>query len=446
MTSKASQIAHQWLQNADAVLVTASNGLSISEGLNLFANNQRFHDVLGNLVNKYHLTSLLAAFSFPYPNQLDRWRAYARVAEYYNYNYQPSQYMTDIKALINNKPYFVWTSNVDHHFALAGFNHLLEIEGNWQTGICSAHPKEHEIVDLRNQLHQIYQKDQNGTLTKADIPTCSHCSASLTLNLAGKQFQINQKQVAAFEKFIQQYQDKKLVVLELGIGPQNQMIKAPSMQLVAANPQSHYITINKGQLLIPGQIADRSIGYSATIQAAFRELKSGQSYGAATQDPQKPRPKLTPKEQKQQDQLMQHFYPYYMVDQGLQPGSLPIYLTIDRDHPSYFHMVEYGQSWMYDMGDAAIVHCITQKGHYYQVRLGLNKKRGETHAFYTDPGTFVAVEDALDNSAGFSVINTSIPTSGSGEIMVPRKGKMIEALPEQKAIIERLTLSDDKVK
>ncbi|EGF37299.1 hypothetical protein AAULH_06986 [Lactobacillus helveticus MTCC 5463] len=35
--------------------------------------------------------------------------------------------------------------------------------------------------------------------------------------------------INAFQDFIQKYEDKKLVVLELGIGPRNQMIKAPSM-------------------------------------------------------------------------------------------------------------------------------------------------------------------------------------------------------------------------
>ncbi|MBN6049932.1 hypothetical protein [Lactobacillus helveticus] len=47
--------------------------------------------------------------------------------------------------------------------------------------------------------------------------------------MAGEDFQTNQKQVQAFQDFIQKYEDKKLVVLELGIGPRNQMIKAPSM-------------------------------------------------------------------------------------------------------------------------------------------------------------------------------------------------------------------------
>ena len=41
--------AQKWLNDADAILITASNGFSISEGLNLFANDQKLVTVLGVL-------------------------------------------------------------------------------------------------------------------------------------------------------------------------------------------------------------------------------------------------------------------------------------------------------------------------------------------------------------------------------------------------------------
>lgn len=177
-------------------------------------------------------------------------------------------------------------------------------------------------------------------------------------------FQINQKQINAFQDFIQKYEDKKLVVLELGIGPRNQVIKVPSMQLVAADRNSRYITINKGELNILDIIADRSIGFSASIGDAFKEIMTGKSHGATTQGPTKPQPKpeLTPEQKAEQAKVMQQFYPDYMVDSGIRPSSFPMYLTIDQKHPSYLHTVQYGQSMMYSIGDAAIVHCLTQDG------------------------------------------------------------------------------------
>ena len=47
MTNKAASTVKKRLDNTDAILVTAINGFSISEGLNLFANNKKLHEILG---------------------------------------------------------------------------------------------------------------------------------------------------------------------------------------------------------------------------------------------------------------------------------------------------------------------------------------------------------------------------------------------------------------
>ena len=47
MTNKAASTAKKLLDNADAILVTFRNGFPISEGLNLFANNKKLHEILG---------------------------------------------------------------------------------------------------------------------------------------------------------------------------------------------------------------------------------------------------------------------------------------------------------------------------------------------------------------------------------------------------------------
>lgn len=442
MTESTAKLAHNWIKDADAILVTASNGLSISEGLNLFANDKKLKEVLGDLVDKYPSQNLLSALSFPYKNKLDHWRAIARIVEYYGNNYETSNYMSDIKDLVGNKPYFIWTSNIDHHFSLAGFKNVFEIEGNWFEGVCSEYPEEHGIYQLGNKLHEVYQKDQAGTLTETDIPTCDKCGSELDLNMAGDNFQVNQKQVTKLQNFLEFNENKKLVVLELGIGPRNKMIKMPTMQLVAANSNAHYITINQGQLMIPDEIADRSIGFDSSLASAFKELLSGKSFGARTQAPKKKEAlkQLSPEEAKKQEKALQKFYPNYMVDQGFRMGTFPMYMTIDQDHPSYLHTTQYGQGLMYDMGDAAIVHCFTQKGQYYKIRLGLDKTKNEVHSFYVDPGTFIAIEDANDTGAGFSLINTEIPTNSNSEILVPKYDALLRLFPDQRDIIERLTV------
>ncbi|MCD7084687.1 Sir2 silent information regulator family NAD-dependent deacetylase [Limosilactobacillus fastidiosus] len=439
MTNLGIKTAQKWLKDADAILVTASNGFSISEGLNLFANDEKLRTVLGDLVDKYHFQNLLNALSYHYTNKLDQWRAYARVSEYYVYNYHPGELMADLKKILGNKPSFIWTSNVDHHFKIGGFDNLLEIEGSWTSGVCSAHPQEHPVVSLNETLHQIYEKDQAGTLTEDDLPTCEECGAPIAMNVPGPTFRMNQEQVQGFKQFIEQYQDKNILVLELGIGPHNQLIKAPSMQLVASNSHAHYITINKGQLLIPDVIGERSIGFSSSIQEAFDALLTGKGE-LEIQGPAKPAPKLTPEQQAEQEKMLKQFYPSYMVDRGIRPGELTMYMTVDKDHPSYLHMIQDGQSLMYSLGDAAIVHCFTQDGQYYSVRLGLDKTKKEVHGFYVNAGTFIAIEDANDSGAGFSQVSAGISANASSELLVPRVDQLTKLFPNQKELIERLSV------
>ncbi|MDY0991810.1 hypothetical protein VKX94_07295 [Lactobacillus helveticus] len=71
------------------------------------------------------------------------------------------------------------------------------------------------------------------------------------------------------------------------------------------------------------------------------------------------------------------------------------------------------------------------------MRLGLYKSKDEVHGFYVDPGTFTAIEDSNDAGVGFSQISIEIPNNGDGAILVPKKDKLLQMLPEQKDIIER---------
>lgn len=427
MSNKDVQLAHKWVEEADEILVTASNGFAISEGLNLFANDEKLREVLGDLVDKYHLTSILMAFSYKYPNRLDYWRMAARITEYYSYNYQPSKYMKQLQKIIADRPYFIWTSNTDHHFVQAGFKNVFEIESNWYKGWNKLDSNAN--VNLKETLHQIFLKDQAGTLSEKDLP-----DKNIELNFN----QFDKKQITDFREFLANSENKKLLVLELGIGPNNQLIKAPTMELIASDPQSKYITINKGELNISPEIADRSIGFSGSIEDAFEEIISGKSLGTKVIGPKKVK-KLSPSELKEQEKMLQKFFPDYMINASFH-GTTPMYVTIDDEHPSLLHGVEFGQSWMYSIGDAARVHCFTPDGKYYHVDLGLDKSKDQLHGFYVNPGTLVGIEH-LPGLTGFSQLSVNLPMQNNGRIMMPRLTELKLLFPAQKEIIEKL--SDD---
>ena len=61
------------IRQADAVLIGVSNGLSITEGLHLFADNQAFDEVFGDLKRKYGLRCILQGMGAKWPSEEEKW-------------------------------------------------------------------------------------------------------------------------------------------------------------------------------------------------------------------------------------------------------------------------------------------------------------------------------------------------------------------------------------
>ena len=130
--------------------------------------------------------------------------------------------MKDLFYLVNDKDYFIITSNADRHFELSNFdpNKIYEIEGNFETGI---------------SLKQEYNP--------------------------------------ALEQFLKKYNKRKYVILELGIGINNRLIKQPLMHLAKKEPNVTYITLNlEHELYIPQEIINKSIGLAGDIAKTLNEL------------------------------------------------------------------------------------------------------------------------------------------------------------------------------
>ena len=71
------------IREADALLIGASNGLSITEGLHLFACNQAFEDLFGDLKRKYGLTCILHGMGAKWPSEEEKWGFWSRLVRHY---------------------------------------------------------------------------------------------------------------------------------------------------------------------------------------------------------------------------------------------------------------------------------------------------------------------------------------------------------------------------
>lgn len=266
------------IKEADAILIGASNGLSITEGLHLFADNQAFEELFGNLKQKYRMQCILQGMGARWPSEEEKWGFWSRLVHHYCGEYRETQVMADLKKLISKKDYFVITSNGECHFEMCGFapEKIYEVEGNWLTMQCAArcHEKVYPWADLAEKMAET---EQEGKIPSELIPYCPVCGGPMQVHMEmDRNFIPETESQKRLENFLEQYHGKKLVILELGIGWRNQLIKAPLMQLAAREPQAVYVTVNLGEIFIPDEIRDKSYGLNGDLAEILHGLAKEQ--------------------------------------------------------------------------------------------------------------------------------------------------------------------------
>ena len=259
------------IKDANAILIGASNGLSITEGLNLFADDEAFENLFGDYKEKYGFRRILDGFFFRWHTQEEKWGFYSRLINHYSGNYTISPVMEDLKTIVGDKPYFILTSNGEGHFEISGFEpqRVYELEGNWIELRCSrlCHDKTYPALPVIRKLAEV---EKNGIVPFDKVPKCPICGAVMDLYSA----QPPKREVQMeWEKFRRDFHNRKIVILELGIGWRNQLIKAPLMGMTAEEPNATYITINLGEVYISDDIKDRSYGLDGYLSDHLGKIK-----------------------------------------------------------------------------------------------------------------------------------------------------------------------------
>lgn len=264
------------IKEADAILIGASNGLSITEGLHLFADNQAFEDLFGDLKRKYGLQCILQGMGGRWPSEEEKWGFWSRLIRHYCVAYQPTSVMKDLKAIVGDRDYFIVTSNGECHFEMSGFapEKIYEVEGNWLTMQC-ARPCHDTLYPTLELAKKLSAAERGGKIPAELVPRCPKCGGPMEIHMeGGPNFIPDTAAQQRYQTFLQQYHGKKFVVLELGIGWRNQLIKAPLMRLVAQEPAATYVTINLGEVYITDDIRDKSFGLDGPLRDILSALRN----------------------------------------------------------------------------------------------------------------------------------------------------------------------------
>ena len=215
------------LAEADLIVIGASNGFDMAEGLNLFRADKHFWKVYGNLARIDNIGCILQGLASPDANVRCRWAERFHQKEYLEY--EPGPLMNGLRRFTEHADTFVITCNIDGHFARAGFseNRVLETEGSIRTSIDEmrlAHPDALATAQLE-ELTRLAQVHHNG----------------------------------------------RVVILELGVGLRNGIIKRMLAQVANASEHVTYIVFNYNQAMAPDASCE-TILVEGDMAPAFEEV------------------------------------------------------------------------------------------------------------------------------------------------------------------------------
>ena len=253
--------AKELLDKADEVLIGAAAGLSTAAGLDYAG--QRFQQHFSDYIEKYGMTDMYSAGFYPFQTLEEKWAYWSRHVLLNRYGESLPLYQ-DLYNLVKDKEYFVMTTNVDGQFEKAGFDRerLFEIQGNYGEFQCSV-PCHQEVYSNEEAIKKMVKVSQNLKIPSELIPHCPRCQAPMNMHLridsTFVETTIWYQEQEALQKFVERYEDKKLVLLELGVGyntptiikyPFERMtIYFPNVSLIRLNiedkPKEGIITINQ---------------------------------------------------------------------------------------------------------------------------------------------------------------------------------------------------------
>lgn len=267
------------LNTADAILIGAGAGMSTSAGLTY--SGERFYKHFSDFAEKYGITDMYSGGFYPFPSDEVFWAWWSRHIYFNRYGVKAGKPYTDLYELVRDKNYFVLTTNVDHQFQLAGFDkkRLFYTQGDYGLFQCSV-PCHNKTYDNEDVVTDMVARQEDMKIPSELIPKCPVCGKNMTINLrCDDKFVEDEgwhKANERYENFLKENKDKKILLLELGVGGNTPVIiKYPFWRITLMNENATYACINLGESVCPEDIENRSICVDKDISMVIKDIISG---------------------------------------------------------------------------------------------------------------------------------------------------------------------------
>ena len=265
------------LKEADYVLIGAGAGLSTAAGMEY--SGESFEKNYREFIDKYYFDNLYSASFYDFKTQEEKWAFFAKMIKLNRYNDKPLQLYQELYELVCSKDYFVLSTNVDGQFYNSGFDaeRVFEIQGDYCFLQCenACHDKLYYNKEL---VEKWIQNTKDCKILSDLVMKCPVCGGNMDMNLRKDANFVQDKnwyvQAKKYEEFINNAKDKKMVLLEIGVGFNTPgIIRFPFERMVEENEDTYLVRINKEYPSAILDINDKLVSFNENVSKIIGDLK-----------------------------------------------------------------------------------------------------------------------------------------------------------------------------
>lgn len=266
----------QALNEADAIVIGAGAGLSASAGLTY--SGARFEKYFGDFKEKYGIQDMYTGGFYPFQTQEEFWAWWSRHILVNRYECAPKPVYRSLLELVQERDYFILTTNVDHQFQRAGFDkkRLFYTQGDYGLWQCSV-PCHQKTYDNEEIVRRMAAEQRDMRVPPELVPRCPVCGRPMTMNLRTDHTFVQDEgwhqAQDRYRKFLRRHAGLRVVFWELGVGGNTPVIiKYPFWTYTAKNPKATYACVNRGEAFAPQEIGNRALCIDQDIGRVIKDL------------------------------------------------------------------------------------------------------------------------------------------------------------------------------
>jgi len=285
-TPYADQIAQavNMIKDADYVLLGAGAGMSTAAGAQY--GGKFFEEHFGEFQKIYgknpYMQDMYYAGFYPFPDQEAKWGLWCKLSLTAGADLDVTPLHRTLLSAFEGKKLFLLSTNADRQFEKAGLpmEQIFATQGDYDHIQCKrcCHPKTYNAVE---RFRKMDAARRNGKIPSGMVPKCPVCGGDMAMNLRVDDHFVEDAAwhdaERRFGAFLSEARDKKLVLVELGVGFNTPtIIRFPFEKLAREHENISLIRLNVGEgAAVPASLGGRAVGIDADMAKSITDIVSG---------------------------------------------------------------------------------------------------------------------------------------------------------------------------